>query len=74
LQHDDVMGERIMLGVPSVRRTPEDYRRFAEECLRLGQTTDSQQTRAVLLQMAQVWLRLAEQNEQNRNSSGEASS
>jgi hypothetical protein len=55
-----------------MRRTPEDYRRFAEECLRLGQTTDNQQTRAVLLQMAQVWQRLAEQNERNGNGSGEA--
>jgi hypothetical protein len=62
----------IELGVRSMRRTPEDYRRFAEECLRLSQTTDNQQTRAVLLQMAQVWLRLAEQNERNGNGSGEA--
>jgi hypothetical protein len=61
-----------MLGVRSMRRTPEDYRRFAAECLRLGRTTDDQQTRAVLLQMAQVWLRLAEQNERNSKGSGEA--
>jgi hypothetical protein len=55
-----------------MRRTPKDYRRFAEECLKLGQTTENQQTRAVLLQMAQVWLRLAEQNERNGNGSDEA--
>jgi hypothetical protein len=55
-----------------MRRTPKDYRRFAEECLRLGQKTENQQTRAVLLQMAQVWLRLAEQNERNGNGSDEA--
>jgi hypothetical protein len=48
-----------------MRRKSEDYRRYAEECLRLGQTTDSQQTRAALLQMARVWLRLAEQAEKN---------
>jgi hypothetical protein len=46
-----------------MRRRSEDYRRYAEECLRLAQTTDNQQTRASLLQMAQVWLRLAEQAE-----------
>jgi hypothetical protein len=46
-----------------MRRRSEDYRRYAEECLRLGQTTDNLQTRATLLQMAQVWLRLAEQAE-----------
>ena len=37
----------------------DDYRRFAQECLELARTSDSPQTRAVLLKMAQVWLRLA---------------
>jgi hypothetical protein len=41
----------------------EDYHRFAEQCLKLASATDSQQTRALLLHMAQVWVRLAEQNE-----------
>jgi hypothetical protein len=50
-------------GIRRMRRKSEDYRRYAEECLRLGQTTDNPQTRAILLQMAQVWLRLAEQAE-----------
>jgi hypothetical protein len=39
----------------------QDYRRFAEECLKLAQASDDPQTRASFLQMAQVWFRLAEQ-------------
>ena len=50
-------------------RRSEDYRRYAEESLRLAQTTDNQQTRATFLQMAQVWLRLAEQAEKASNDS-----
>jgi hypothetical protein len=50
-------------------RTSEDYRRFAEECLKLGHTTDNQQTRAIFLQMAQAWLRLAERSENPNNGS-----
>jgi hypothetical protein len=50
-----------------MRRRSDDYRRYAEECLRLGQSTDNQQTRATFLQMAQVWLRLAEQAEKSSN-------
>jgi hypothetical protein len=52
-----------------MRTRSEEYRRYAEECLRLGQTTDNLQTRATFLQMAQVWLRLAEQAEKNSNDS-----
>jgi hypothetical protein len=60
------------LGVPlEMARRPEDYRRFAEECLKLGHATENQQTRALFLQMAQVWLRLAEQNEKRRNGAEE---
>jgi hypothetical protein len=55
-----------------MRRRSEDYRRYAEECLRLAQTTDNETTRATLLQMAQVWLRLAEQTEKaSRGSAAE---
>jgi hypothetical protein len=35
------------------------YRRFAQECLEMARTTEDPQSRAVLLQMAQVWARLA---------------
>jgi hypothetical protein len=40
----------------------EEYRRFAQECLEMARTTEDHQTRAVLLQMAQVWFRLAEEH------------
>jgi hypothetical protein len=40
----------------------EEYRRFAEECFKPASATDNQQTRALLLHMAQVWLRLVELN------------
>ena len=38
----------------------EKYRRFAQECVEMVRTVESPQTRAVLLHMAQVWFRLAE--------------
>jgi hypothetical protein len=42
-----------------------DYRRNAEDCLRLADRV-SPETRAVLIMMAQAWLRLAEQREHAR--------
>jgi len=41
----------------------DQYRRFAQECLEMARTSDSEQTRVVLIQMAQVWFRLAEARE-----------
>jgi len=38
----------------------DQYRRFAQECLEMAHTSESEQTRVVLIQMAQVWFRLAE--------------
>jgi hypothetical protein len=55
-----------------MRSRSESYRRYAEECLRLGQTTDNQQARVTFLQMAQVWLRLAEEVEKNSDGSAQA--
>jgi hypothetical protein len=46
-------------GVPRMGKS-EKYRRFAQECVEMARTVESPQTRAVLLQMAQVWFRLAE--------------
>jgi hypothetical protein len=43
----------------------DDYRRFAKECLDAVQDATS---RASLLQMAQVWLRLAQAHDANRHS------
>jgi hypothetical protein len=39
-----------------------DFRRNAEDCLRLADCV-SPETRAVLIRMAEVWLRLAQQRE-----------
>ena len=38
----------------------DQYRRFAQECLAMARTSESDQTRVVLIQMAQVWFRLAQ--------------
>jgi hypothetical protein len=38
----------------------DQYRRFAQECLEMARSSESEQTRVVLIQMAQVWFRLAE--------------
>ena len=42
-------------------RRPDEYRRFAAECLKMASDSESGQTRAIFLQMAQVWLRLADE-------------
>jgi hypothetical protein len=47
----------------------EDYRRYAAECLELAMTMDDPQVRAVLMHMAQVWLRLADQKDDVGNMS-----
>lgn len=39
----------------------DQYRRFAQECLEMARLAE-EPTRAVLVQMAQVWFRLAEEN------------
>ena len=39
------------------------YRRFAQECLAMARASDGAQTRVTLIQMAQVWFRLAEAHE-----------
>jgi hypothetical protein len=49
---------------PAVGKS-EDYRRFAHACLEIAHSTENPQTRAVMLQMAQVWLRLAEDRPSN---------
>ena len=38
----------------------EKYQRFAKECMELARTAKDAEARAVLLHMAQVWVRLAE--------------
>jgi hypothetical protein len=46
-------------GMPSA----DDYRRHASECVRLAQNAQNPADKALLLKMAETWLRLAEQAE-----------
>ena len=46
----------------------DDYRRYAKECLDMANTVQDEKTRATLLQMAQVWLRLAQDHDAKRQS------
>ncbi len=39
----------------------DEYRGFAQECLEMSKTVKDERSRAVLIQMAQVWLRLADE-------------
>jgi hypothetical protein len=41
----------------------DEYRRRAQECLEVAPTFRNDQSRNILLQMAQVWLRLADNYE-----------
>ena len=40
---------------------PDHYRQYACDCLRLGNSTLDPATKAVLVDMAQAWMKLAEQ-------------
>jgi hypothetical protein len=40
--------------------TADRYRQFAAECVRVAQVTSSPNDKAMLLQMADTWLKLAE--------------
>jgi hypothetical protein len=44
-----------------------EYRRFAKECLELARTAVSERSKATLLQMAQVWARLADEHAQQES-------
>jgi hypothetical protein len=44
-----------------MRMPPMDFRKFAEECLRLADRVQSIEDKSSLLTMAQVWIRLADQ-------------
>jgi hypothetical protein len=41
-------------------QTAEDYRRFARECLAIAHGAVDEAVRATMIQMAQVWHRMAE--------------
>jgi hypothetical protein len=51
------MGGLVLMGVPDA------YRRYAAECLRIARTCNDAQARGMLLQMAQVWLRIADEKD-----------
>jgi hypothetical protein len=38
-----------------------EYRQYAQACLEVAEASSDQRTRAVFVQMAQVWFRLAEE-------------
>ena len=44
-------------------RVEAEFRRLAEECVRLAQRTDVPQEKLLLLDMAQAWLTLANNTE-----------
>jgi len=48
--------------------SPNDYQKFADECLRLAKQASNPDHKAILEQMADVWLRLAS-DAKRRNSS-----
>jgi hypothetical protein len=45
------------------RARMEEYRRKAQECLELARKISLERERAIVLEVAQSWLRLAEQQE-----------
>jgi len=46
----------------------DEYRRYATHCLELTSTLQDPKGRAALLQMAQVWLRLAQRHVEEETS------
>jgi len=46
------------------RNTSQEYRKFAEECRCLAKRAENEEHKAILQQMADVWLRLAAEAEQ----------
>jgi hypothetical protein len=42
----------------------DQYKRRAAECVRMAERTDNAEDKALLLQMAQTWMRLAEKAEE----------
>ena len=47
----------------------DQYKRRAAECVRMAERTDNAEDKAMLLQMAQTWMRLAEKVEDGRDQS-----
>ena len=49
----------------------DEYRRFAAECLKIGQAAEDEQQRAIFLQMARAWLALAQRDSPDCHQSAE---
>jgi hypothetical protein len=45
----------------------DEYRRYVKECLGMANAVQDPKARGSLLQMAQVWLRLAQHNAKQRS-------
>jgi hypothetical protein len=50
-------------GLLSVLNRSDEYRRFAAECLKIGQAAEDEKQRALFLQMARAWLALAQKDD-----------
>jgi hypothetical protein len=50
----------------------ELYRSYAQECLHFASGMETPESKAVLIAMAETWLRLAGRAEKNERGSGEA--
>jgi hypothetical protein len=48
--------------------TAEEHRRIAWDCLKLSEATSNPQTHAALLNLAQYWVRMAEEAERHQDS------
>jgi hypothetical protein len=59
---------QIGAGALSRMGRSDDYRRYAKECLDMANTVQHAKSRASLLQMAQVWLRLAQEHDAKKQS------
>ena len=55
-----VLGMRVGCGEHVVSRSLHRYKELAAECVNVAQQTSSARDKAVLLQMAETWLKLAE--------------
>lgn len=49
----------------------EEYRQYAKECLELSAIVEGSTARGTLVQMAQVWLRLAQEIEEPSKTQGD---
>jgi hypothetical protein len=60
----------IGAGAASRMGRSDDYRRYASECLEMANIVQDAKARASLLQMAQVWLRLAQRDADKQSDHG----